>query len=509
MSSFPFQIDESPSVKLSSVKYTISNTGDTVTTLNYRRASDSKWVYQEKILPNQTKNIWTLPESLQIPNFYKDSLSIEDEETFLTTENGCVVQGVNGPSTNAIFISSFSPSPPQIKVEYVVQDTTNGYDPNNFNLPWILLGIDTPSVCPDYTLFGRISLPNCGNVFLLKITDLANKKVDLYWRVVSFENCILPYSDSPCNPNSNSQLYFPVAGCDYVGWGNGQYPCPPVLGLPYATYYTLRESPNLYPNCNLDFDVEYSCTYSPDTITVSSINYIGGFPPYQSATQPFLSEGAALANTNWGPNCWGSCGIGFGVDASQDKTYWLVVKDSIGNILAKSITTACRPTPTPTNTPILSPTPTPSITSSPTVTPTQTNTPTVTSTPTQTNTPTVTSTSTITPTTTSTPTQTNTPTVTSTSTNTPTITSTPTNTPSSTAEPTPTPTPNWEYINVTQYLNCVQNSSPGAYQMRIPSGMGGSWFYPDDGYQYLFDSNQFPPFSWTLEALSSSSGCIS
>jgi hypothetical protein len=205
-------------------------------------------------------------------------------------------------------------------------------------------------------------------------------------------------------------------------------------------------------------------------VDVNITNIVGGFPPYQTATGVFSSQSAALANTSWNAGCWGgylqNCDTSYNVGPVDD-TFWVVVKDSIGNILTKSITTNCiQITPTPTST--VGETPTPSVTQ--TQTPTNTNTPTNTTTQTQT--------------------PTNTP------------------TPSVTAEPTPTPTPNWTYINVTQYLDCIQNSSPGEYQMRIPSTMGGSWFYTGDGYQYRFDSNQFPPFSSTLEATSSSSGCI-
>ncbi len=498
MSEFPLSIQQAPTVKPSFTKYKLANSSNKVITVNYQRSDDFKWVYQDKIIPGQTKNFWAVHGSVEVPEFFKNELLVEEEQTYYTTENGCTVPSTLGPDTNAIFISSFSPNPPQIKVEYLIQDSTNGFDPYNFApYNWNLLGIGTPTQCPSFTLFGRIILPDCGNTFVLKVTDVAtNKIVDMYWRVVSIEGCPLAYIDSPCNPDSNSQLYFPVSGCDYVGYSNGQTPCSPPLSIPYASYYTLRETPNLYPNCTFDFDVDYSCTYSPDTITVSSLNYFGGFPPYQAATTVFLSEAAALANTNWLSWCWGACGVGYGVDPTQDNTYWLAVKDSTGQIKAKSITTGCRPT---------TPTPTASPTNTPSVTPT--NTPTQTTTQTQTPTNTPTQTNTVTPT--NTPTQTNTPTNTQTSTNTPTNTQTPSQTPSNTPEPTPTPTSNWTYINVTQYLDCIQNSSPGAYQMRIPSTMGGSWFYTGDGYQYQFDSNQFPPYDWTLEAGSSSSGCIS
>jgi hypothetical protein len=498
MSNIPISIQPVPTVKPSFTKYRLTNNGDKVITINYQRSDDFKWVYQDKIIPGQTKNFWAVHDSVEIPDFFKTELLVEEEQTYYTTENGCTFGANTGPGTHAILISSVSPNPPQIKVEYLIQDSTNGFDPYNFApYNWNLLGIGTPSQCPSFTLFGRISLPNCTNTFILKVTDVAtNKIVDMYWRTVNAEPCPLPYEYSPCNPNSYNQLYYPVSGCDYVGYSNSQIPCPPVLGIPWASYYTLRESQNLYPNCTFDFEVYYTCTYSPDTINVGSMNLTGGFPPYQGATTVFQTEAAALANTSWFAPCWGSCGTAYGLDPTQDGTFWIANKDSTGQVKAKSITTFCRPT---TPTPTASPTNTPSVT--PTNTPTQTST--------QTQTPTNTPTQTNTGTPTNTPTQTNTPTNTQTSTNTPTNTQTPTQTPSNTPEPTPTPTPEWTYINVTQYLDCVQNSSPGAFQMRIPSTMGGSWFYTGDGYQYQFDSNQLPPFSSTLEATSSSSGCIS
>jgi hypothetical protein len=41
-------------------KYTITNTGSTVVNFNYRRCDDSMWEYQVELLPNETKNIWTI-----------------------------------------------------------------------------------------------------------------------------------------------------------------------------------------------------------------------------------------------------------------------------------------------------------------------------------------------------------------------------------------------------------------------------------------------------------------
>jgi hypothetical protein len=622
MSSQYIQISATTVTEPKYEKITLTNPSNLNISINYRNASDEKWVYQEIIRPGETKNIWALKDTLQVPDFFKSDLNIQSS-AFL---RGCGGQVNPGPPEIYFYLSSIASNPPTIKVEYRIQDITNGLNLNNFDDPWILLNTLTPATCPNYTYFGNVPNPYCTWAVIYKITDVSNNRVNFYWGGTELDGCPLPIDRDACYPNSFPQQFGYTANCGYPIWMGGGA----CYTIPWAQYFTLLDTPDLYPNCPLDFDVDFTCTYSPDTITISAINYSGGFPPYQSATSYFSSEVQALANTSWGPNCWETCGVGFGVPATSDDTYWLVVKDSIGNILAKSITTDCIPNPTPTptntqtqtNTPTNTQTPTNTVTPSPTgtlipptdtptptptetptntpsvtptntptntETPTNTTTPTPTNTSTQTNTPTSTTTTTLTstptetptntptetptntstgtptqtptPTNTETPTQTPTPTntetPTNTSTGTPTQTPTPTNTetptqtptptntetptqtptptntdtptqtptptntetptqtptntptPSVTAEPTPTPTPVWTYINVTQYLDCIQSSSPGEYQMRIPSTMGGTWFNTGDGYQYQFDSNQFPPFSSTLEAISSSSSCIS
>ena len=114
-----------------------------------------------------------------------------------------------------------------------------------------------------------------------------------------------------------------------------------------------------------NFDVVYAC--SLPTISVGIVNMIGGVPPYQMGTTIFTSESLALSNTSWKDASSGS----YGVSGLADNTFWLGAKDSVGNILTKSVTTNCYgnqpPTPTPTQTPTKTPTPTPT----PTVTPTK------------------------------------------------------------------------------------------------------------------------------------------
>lgn len=120
-------------------------------------------------------------------------------------------------------------------------------------------------------------------------------------------------------------------------------------------------------------------------------------------------------------------------------------------------------------------------------------------------TPTPSITQTQTPTTTITPTTTTTQTPTTSQT--PTVTQTPTKT--STPEPTPTSTPNYSYYNATQFLNCVQNSSPGAFVLRVPPLLdSGTWWCGDDGYQYQFDTNASgPSFDVTAVANALPSSC--
>jgi hypothetical protein len=114
---------------------------------------------------------------------------------------------------------------------------------------------------------------------------------------------------------------------------------------------------------SFNFNVEYTCSL-PLSITVALNTIVGGTPPYEVGTTTFPSQALALANTNWVT----ASSIGYGVTNTSDNTYWLVARDSVGNILAKSVTTACYSTPTPT------PTPTETPTNTPTNTPTQTQT---------------------------------------------------------------------------------------------------------------------------------------
>jgi len=87
----------------------------------------------------------------------------------------------------------------------------------------------------------------------------------------------------------------------------------------------------------LNYNFNYSCTYSPDAIVIEVSNIVGGTTPYQISSSYFSTQAAALANTSWVT----STGRGWGVDETADNTYWVAVKDSTGTILTKSVTTNC------------------------------------------------------------------------------------------------------------------------------------------------------------------------
>lgn len=98
------------------------------------------------------------------------------------------------------------------------------------------------------------------------------------------------------------------------------------------------------------------------------------------------------------------------------------------------------------------------------------------------------------------------------------ISSTPTPTATSTIPVTPTETPtqtptesgiSYVYYEATQYLNCVQNSAPGAYILRVPSNLdSGTWWCGDDGNQYQFQANTSgPTYDITATTFASPSSC--
>ncbi len=60
------------------IKYNLKNTGDTVVTFNYQRCDNAELELQVKLAPNQNKIIWAIKDTLNIPNFFSNTTSVEE-----------------------------------------------------------------------------------------------------------------------------------------------------------------------------------------------------------------------------------------------------------------------------------------------------------------------------------------------------------------------------------------------------------------------------------------------
>jgi hypothetical protein len=99
------------------------------------------------------------------------------------------------------------------------------------------------------------------------------------------------------------------------------------LGFPPTTTTTTTLAP-------LDFEISYNC--SGINAQINTFDYTGGSGSYEAGVGFFTSEVAALANTSWTPTILFSIGIG-----STPGTYWMVIRDTLGTLKAKSIAVAC------------------------------------------------------------------------------------------------------------------------------------------------------------------------
>jgi hypothetical protein len=63
-------------------KYTLTNTGTTITTFNYRRCDDSMWEEQVELLPNQVKNIWLIDGTYSLSPFYVHNVVLVNNGVF-------------------------------------------------------------------------------------------------------------------------------------------------------------------------------------------------------------------------------------------------------------------------------------------------------------------------------------------------------------------------------------------------------------------------------------------
>jgi hypothetical protein len=142
-------------------------------------------------------------------------------------------------------------------------------------------------------------------------------------------NSIAEYFDARYSGDKNSLYNFRNYGFDPVSSTS--------TTTTTSTTSTSTSTTTLQP---LDFAINSSCTYYPDTLTISTSSYVGGSGVYYAGTSIFNSESEALSNTNWIL----VNGFGAGITPANG-TYWAVVKDSVGNIKAKSVVVSCFPAP--------------------------------------------------------------------------------------------------------------------------------------------------------------------
>lgn len=107
--------------------------------------------------------------------------------------------------------------------------------------------------------------------------------------------------------------------------------CTNQVDIP-VDYTTTTTTTTIVP---LNFNTTFTCGPGP-AITIEANTIVGGSGIYEGGSTYFTSEVAALANTSWTSI---TSSIGYGVPSNG--TYWIVIKDSLGNILAKSVTTSC------------------------------------------------------------------------------------------------------------------------------------------------------------------------
>jgi len=63
-------------------KYTLINTGSTITTFNYQSCSDTQWRYNVNLYPGQTKSVWALNNTFQVPEFFLSDVVVESQGDF-------------------------------------------------------------------------------------------------------------------------------------------------------------------------------------------------------------------------------------------------------------------------------------------------------------------------------------------------------------------------------------------------------------------------------------------
>jgi hypothetical protein len=377
-------------------KYSLTNTGTTLTNFNYRRCDDTMWQYQVSLEPNQTKNIWLIDDT------YSTS--------FIT---GIVLtnEGVFPPV-------GVTPTPSSSSIP-VTPTTTPTNTPTN-----------TPTVTQTPSASATIGLTPTATETTTPTPTVTQTNTPTN-------------TETPTNTPTNTETPTETP-TSTVTETPTETPTPTVTETPTNTP-TNTETPTPTPTSFFNFVVSNESTTGFDIsdcyLNVTQIPYplplpitsgqtvnathdtISGAGPLSGGTFIFFAITGTTLSIDFTYNIYGDSVLLTGDTLNYDTTpmqitYYFTTGLTTNQVLRLELVDAVPSTPTPTPTT------------------TVTNTPTNTETPTETPTPTVTETPTETPTNTPTNTETTTPTPT----NTPTNTETPTNTPTNTETPTPTPT---------------------------------------------------------------------
>lgn len=229
-------------------KYILYNSGTTVTTFNYLKASNSMWIYQEKLFPLQKKTVWALSKTLQIPNYFSDSIQIQEETEIYDYEPGCQIIIGSFPYEIKPYIGNFSQINNPVRVEYRLAIYQNYFDYTVFNgVPWTLLNVITPTSCPNNELAGSVSvLANTAVQF--RILDLNENQLN--YTYYSWPSYCLDEQTNACYPNSipiqNNYVLSACTDPNFTVWGFRE---DSVFTWTLDLQFVLLSPPNLLRNC--------------------------------------------------------------------------------------------------------------------------------------------------------------------------------------------------------------------------------------------------------------------
>jgi hypothetical protein len=90
-------------------KYVLTNTTSSTQTFSYQECSNSMWVYDVLLEPNQTKTIWLLDSTFQ--SYYTNDMTIVDEGVFPPTPSSSSSTPTPTPTQSVTPSSSSTPTP--------------------------------------------------------------------------------------------------------------------------------------------------------------------------------------------------------------------------------------------------------------------------------------------------------------------------------------------------------------------------------------------------------------